>query len=394
MGLTRMNTGQRIDRDFVLDLLKDMVATNSVNPTVGRGPGESALSNLIFDRLTSIGSLEVRKQPVADDRSNVIAVLKGSGGGRSLMLNGHMDTVGIDGMTIEPFKPSIENDQLHGRGACDMKGALAAMIGAVKSLVDSRSKLRGDLVFSAVVDEEYKSAGIKKLVEKYRTDAAIVGEPSEMKVAAAHKGFVWIEIEIKGKAAHGSVPEKGVDAIVHAAKVIARLEKLQEKLGTNVHPLLGTPKIHTSTIEGGTDWSIVPERCLLKLERRTLPAETTSSVMEEINHLLKVTKQETADFDAKASSAYDMPALDTAPTETVVRLAQETIAEITGVKSPVIGLPYWTDGALISQQASTPTCIFGPGDIRVAHSADEFISIHEVLKSAEIYCGIARSFCS
>ena len=389
-----MGTGQSIDRDFIVGLLKDMVATNSVNPTVGRGLGESAVSNLIFDRLASIGGLEVRRQSVADGRSNVIAILRGSGGGRSLMLNGHMDTVGIDGMTIEPFKPFVENGMLHGRGACDMKGALAAMIGAVRSLLDSRLKLRGDLVFSAVVDEEYKSLGIKKLVEEYRADAAVVGEPTEMKVATAHKGFVWIEVETKGKAAHGAVPEKGVDAIVHAAKVVSRLEKLQEKLEARVHPLLGTPKIHTSTIQGGADWSIVPEHCVLRLERRTLPGESTASVIGEIEETLQSIKKETIDFSATARSPYDMPPLEIAQAQPIVRLLQQALAETTGRGTPIIGVPYWTDGALLSKLASIPTCIFGPGDIGVAHSANEYVSVQDVLDSAEVYRRIVQRFCS
>jgi len=389
-----MDPAESIDRTYVVDLLKELVATNSVNPTVGRGPGESAIAELISDRLDSIGGLEVRTQPVADERNNVIAIMKGSGGGRSLMLNGHMDTVGVNGMIIDPFKPSIQNGLLHGRGACDMKGALAAMIGAVKSIVDSGMRLRGDLIFSAVVDEEYKSLGIEKLVQEYKTDAAIVGEPTAMKVATAHKGFVWIEIEVKGKAAHGSVPEKGVDAIAHAAKIVSRIEKLQQDLGSRVHPLLGTPKIHTSTIQGGTDWSIIPERCTLRLERRTLPGESVASVMAEVEDILQTIKREKADFNATARSPYDMPPLETAESQRIVQLAQQALAENTGTKAPVIGVPYWTDGALLSTLGSIPTCLFGPGDIGVAHSADEYISLEDVLNSARVYGGVIQRYCS
>jgi len=389
-----MIAGQGVDRAFVVDLLKDLVATNSVNPTVGRGPGESAVADLIYDRLTSIGGLEVRRQPVGDGRSNVIAILKGSGGGRGLMLNGHMDTVGVDGMTIEPFKPFIENDRLHGRGACDMKGPLAGMIGALKSLVDSGSELRGDLIFTAVADEEYKSIGTKKLLEEYRAEAAIVGEPTEMKVATAHKGFVWIEVEIRGKAAHGSVPEKGVDAIAHAAKVVSRLETLRDRLATRIHPLLGGPKVHTSTIQGGTDWSIIPERCVLRLERRTLPGETVSSVMNEIDEILQNIRKENVNFDATARSRYDMPPLETAATETIVRILQQALVAVTGAETPIVGVPYWTDGALLSRLGSIPTCLFGPGDIGLAHSADEYVNVEDILDSVSVYRDVARKFCS
>jgi acetylornithine deacetylase len=383
-----------IDETYMVDLLKELVATNSVNPTVGRGPGEAAIATLLRDRLDSIGGLEVRTQPVAEGRSNVIAIMKGSGGGRSLMLNGHIDTVGVDGMIIDPFKPSIQNGLLHGRGACDMKGALAAMIAALKAIVDSGTRLRGDLVFSAVVDEEYRSLGIKKLIQEYRTDAAIVGEPTAMKVATAHKGFVWIEIEVKGKAAHGSVPEKGVNAIAYAAKIVSATEKLERELGSKVHPLLGTPKIHASTIQGGTDWSIIPEGCVLRLERRTLPGETLKSAMAEIEEILHTIKQENMDFNAVARSPYHMPPLETAESERIVQLAQQALAEKTGTGAPVIGVPYWTDGALLSTVGSIPTCLFGPGDIGVAHSADEFIALESVLNSAQVYGSIIQRYCS
>jgi len=389
-----MRANEGVDRAFVVDLLKDLIAANSVNPTVGRGPGESAVADLIYDRFTSIGGLEVRRQQVGDGRSNVIAILKGSGGGRSLMLNGHMDTVGVDGMIIEPFKPFIENGRLHGRGACDMKGALAGMIGALKSLVDSGSELRGDLMLAAVVDEEYKSIGTKKLVEEYRADAAIVGEPTEMKTAVTHKGFVWIEVEIKGKAAHGSVPEKGVDAIANAAKVVSALGRLQERLATRTHPLLGSPKVHASTIEGGTGWSIIPERCVLRLERRTLPGEPVSSVMNEIDEILQDVKKNNRDLEATAWTAYDVPPLETAPTELIVQLLQQALVKVAGREKPLTGVPYWTDGALLSKLASIPTCLFGPGDIGVAHSADEHVNVKDVLDSTDVYRTVAQRFCS
>jgi len=383
-----------IDRSFVVEVLKELVATNSVNPDVGKGPGEAALSNLLFDRLTSITPLDVLKQPVANERSNVIAILRGAGGGRSLMLNGHMDTVGVEGMVIEPFRPFVESGLLHGRGACDMKGAIAAMIGAAKSLADSKSKLRGDVIFSFVVDEEHLSIGIERLVEEYKADAAIVGEPTDMAIATAHKGFLWIEVEFKGKTAHGSVPEKGVDAIVHAANLVSRLGGLQDTFTTHTHPLLGTPKIHTSTIEGGIHWSIVPDHCILRLERRTIPGETTSSAMKEIQQLLDKVKEQNPSLNATARKVFERPPLETNATEPIVQELQRIIPEVSKINAEVVGVPYWTDGAILAHSGSIPTCIFGPGDIRVAHSPDEYVDVEDVLRAGEIYGNVAQRFCA
>jgi acetylornithine deacetylase len=383
-----------IDRKFVVKVLKEAVATNSVNPVVGKGPGESALSNILFDRLAAIARLEVQRQHVADERSNVVAILRGSCAARSLMLNGHMDTVGVERMTIEPFRPFVERGLLHGRGACDMKGAIAAMVGAAKSLADSESTMRGDVIFSFVVDEEHMSLGVEKLVEEYKADAAIVGEPTGMRVATAHKGFLWIEVEIKGRAAHGSVPEKGVDAIVQAASIVSGLGELQDRLKTRTHPLVGTPKIHTSTIEGGTHWSIVPDRCVLRLERRTIPGETATSAMKEIHQVLHKIKRQNRNLNAKARKVFEEPPLETAPTEPIVRELRHVVHEVTQTKAHVVGVPYWTDGALLAQSGLIPTCIFGPGDIGVAHSPDEYVDVEDVLRAGEIYAKVARRFCA
>ena len=383
-----------IDRSYVVDVLKELVTTDSVNPSVGKGRGELALSKLLFDRLRDIPQLDVRKQHVAEGRLNVVATLKGSGGGGSLMLNGHMDTVGVEGMTTDPFNPFVDGALLHGRGACDMKGAIAAMIGAAKVLAGSEPRLHGDVVFTFVVDEEHLSIGVEKLVEEYKADAAIVGEPTDMSVATAHKGFIWFEIEFKGKAAHGSVPERGIDAITHAASFVTQLKELRERLETHSHTLLGPPKIHASTIKGGIHWSIVPDQCTLRLERRTLPGETTAAAMKEIQDILDMLKQQDGNFEAKARRVFERPPLETASSELLVQELQRVLCESNGSPQPIIGVPYWTDGAILAESGSIPTCIFGPGDIRVAHSPDEFVNLDDVLRAGEIYASVAQRFCA
>jgi len=381
-----------IDRDYVVRLLKKLIEIQSVNPHVEGGAGETEISNFIADHLESVG-MEVNTQDVVDDRFNVIGVLRGRGGGRSLMMNGHTDTVGVKGMTIKPFKPFIEDDNMHGRGACDMKGPLAGMITAVKALVDSGVKLRGDLLISAVVDEEYESIGTQRLIREYRSDAVIVGEPTNLQIGIAHRGFVWLEIETRGKAAHGSVPEKGIDAIAKMAKIISRLSTLEESYAKKRHNLVGFPKIHTSMIQGGSEWSIVPDFCRLRLERRTVPGETSSMVMDELDQLLDELSREDPMLSAKIKKIFEGSPMEIAPSEAIAEKLQLAVREIKKSEPKIAGAPYWTDAALFVNNAAIPACLFGPGDIGLAHSADEFIKISDVVDSAKIYALTAQAFC-
>jgi len=382
----------KIDRDDVTRLLKKLIEIESVNPSVEGGIGEVEISNFIAGHLKSIG-MEVYTQDVVDDRFNVIGILRGEGGGRNLMMNGHTDTVGVKGMTIDPFKPFIENDNMHGRGACDMKGPLAGMITAVKALVNSGIKLDGDLLISAVVDEEYESIGTEKLIQEYRSDAVIVEEPTNFQIGISHKGFVWLEIETLGKAAHGSVPEKGIDAIAKMAKIISRIPSLEKAYAKKKHDLVGVPKIHTSMIEGGSEWSIVPDFCRLKLERRTIPGETSSIVIDEFNQILKELSAEDPLFSAKVKKIFEGQPMEIASDEAIVTNLRLAVQEIRRTEPRILGEPYWTDASIFVNNASIPACLFGPGDIGLAHSADEFIKIGDVVDSAKIYALTAQTFC-
>jgi acetylornithine deacetylase/succinyl-diaminopimelate desuccinylase-like protein len=215
-----------------------------------------------------------------------------------------------------------------------------------------------------------------------------------MKIATAHKGFVWVEVEFRGKAAHGSVPEKGVDAIIHAASLVSRLDELQDRLRTYTHPLLGTPKIHTSTIEGGVHWSIIPDHCVLRLERRTIPGEGAASAVKEVQQILDKVRQQHQNVNAAVRVAFERPPLETAPTEPIVQELKRVILEATEINQEAVGVPYWTDGALLSQSSSIPTCIFGPGDIRVAHPPDEYVDVEDVQRAGKIYGCVGATFCA
>jgi acetylornithine deacetylase len=241
-----------IVREELIALVQDLIRIDSVNPYLDSdGPGEKEIARFIRKRLEA-GGLEVHVQPINETAVNVIGILRGSGGGKSLILNGHMDTVSAKRMAIDPFEPTHEDGKIYGRGSQDMKGSLGAMIAAVEAIQKKGVSLEGDVILTFVADEEYKSIGTEELVKKYRADAAIVCEPSDLAIGVVHKGFGWISCEVKGKSAHGSRPQEGVDAIVRAGRVLHELELLSERLGHHKHPILGSPSVHASLITGGT----------------------------------------------------------------------------------------------------------------------------------------------
>src|SRR5579859_3808023 len=258
------------------ELLRQLVAIDSVNPDlVPGGAGEGNIARFVAEWLKRAG-LEVIVDEVAPGRPNIVGIARGSGGGRSLLLNAHMDTVGVTGME-RPHDPYIENNRLYGRGAFDMKGGLAAIMMA--GATARRRGLRGDVIVTAVVDEEFASIGTEAIVRQWRADAAIVTEPTELDICTAHKGFAWFTVETQGVAAHGSRPDLGVDAIVEMGKVLVGLEELDLALrAASPHRLLGTGSVHASLIEGGQELSSYPERCTLSIERRTIPGETMQRV--------------------------------------------------------------------------------------------------------------------
>jgi acetylornithine deacetylase/succinyl-diaminopimelate desuccinylase family protein len=383
---------EKIDSVWCVKLLEALVRINSVNPFESKTVGESEIADYLGSVLKSLG-MKTETQEVSENRRNLVATLKGSGAGQSLMFNGHLDTVGVGGMSIDPFKPTIdEKNRLHGRGACDMKGALAAMATAVKSIVDSGTELSGDLLVSGVVDEEYRSIGMSELVKEYRTDAALVGEPTDMKVGVACKGYAWIKVRVHGKLAHGSVPERGVNAIQKSNRLIGEIASLQERYAEVRHPLLGSPKIMVSMIEGGTEWSVVPHFCNLKIERRLLPGESSLKALQEIQDIVNRLSIQDSEFRADVKKVFDQKPMEVSDRELIVAKLVQIINEVIGTVQ-IIGTPYWTDAALLVNDARIPSCIFGPGNIEVAHSPDEFVALDDVVSAASVYSNTAKSFC-
>jgi acetylornithine deacetylase len=383
----------RINHKALVSLLQELIQINSVNPSLtSQGPGEADISRYIGDYLEQLG-LAVRYQEIQKNRVNVIAILKGSGGGQTLMLNGHTDTVSVENMTVAPFDARIQQGKLYGRGALDMKAGVAAQITAIQTLLESGIRLKGDVILTLVADEEYASIGTEAVVNEYGADGAIICEPTDMKIVIAHKGFAWIKIEIFGRAAHGSLPHRGIDAIVKAGKLLAAIENYAKTdLTGKTHPLLGSPSIHASLIKGGTELSTYPDYCKVELERRNLPGEDQQMVEEEIQKLLQnivsLDDQFKADFDV----FFFRPAYEISPDQPIVQSVRRALASICNRTPKFEGMWAWLDSAILAQ-AGIPTVIFGPsGDGE--HAAVEYVDLDSVITTTQVLVQSMIDFCN
>lgn len=372
-------------------LLRELVKTDSRNPALAPGaPGEGPIAKLLYDVLEAWG-FEVQLVDAAPGRPNVVARLRGKGGGRSLMFNGHVDVVATENMTHAPFDAVQRDDRLYGRGTSDMKGGVAAMCAAAARV---KGTLAGDLIVACVADEEWRSVGTSALVASgVRADAAIVTEPTGLAIMPAHKGFAWIEVAFTGRAAHGSRWDLGVDAIRHAGLVLAELDRLdREILPLRSHPLLGRPSLHASEIEGGLGLSTYPDRCVMRLERRTIPGETVADVARELEDVCRGLRAKIASFDAKIEVMFAQPPSDVSPSAPVCEALGRALRS-KNVTPRIAGMSAWTDAALLNE-AGIPAICFGPGDMGLAHAAEEYIDVREVEQAADILASFARDWCN
>jgi acetylornithine deacetylase len=367
-----------VSRADPIKLARDLVRIDSRNPTLTRnGPGELAAARTLGATLESWG-LRVEMHEAAAGRPNVIARAGRAAGGRSLMLNGHLDVVDVDGMTHAPFAGEERNGRLYGRGASDMKGGVAAMCAAAARAANTDAGLEGEVIISAVVDEEHTSIGTRDLIRRgVRADAAIVAEPTGLAIMPAHKGFAWIEVDVHGRAAHGSRYELGVDAILEAGAVLGELERIErDDLPARLHPLLGRASLHVSTIEGGSGWSTYPDRCVIRIERRTLPAERADEPLKEVQAAIARARDRRESLNAEARLVFLQEPSDVAPNAPIVRALEKALAEC-GEQVRIAGMTAWTDAALLNE-AGIPAICFGPGDISLAHAAEEWIDTEEI----------------
>ena len=380
--------GAKVGLDRCIQLLKDLVGVDSVNPSLVIGAaGEQHIARVLTASIQGGIGLRVREQIVAPGRPNIVAELDGAAPGRSLMFCGHVDTVGVAGMT-NPFSGEERVGRIYGRGSQDMKSGVAAMIDAARVIVESGGLAAGKLILACVVDEEHASIGADALVTKWRADGAVVTEPTDLQVAVAHKGFEWVEIETEGRAAHGSRPREGRDAIRYMGRVLNGLDAVDRQLQSRPpHALLGTASLHASLIEGGRELSSHPDRCHLQMERRTLPGEAPGSGAREVEDLLAKLRGEDPDFKAAskvmfARTPYEVTSDHELP-KAMLRAAGSTLAPI--------GMSFWTDAAILGD-AGIPSILYGPMGAGL-HSTEEWVNIQSVLKCRDALVELARDWC-
>ena len=380
-------------RTDLIALLADLVRIDSINPDLIPGAnGEARIATFIAEWANRAG-LQVIVQDAAPGRPNVILIARGSGGGKSLMLNGHMDTVGLADMA-DPFGARVEGNKLYGRGAYDMKAGLAASLIAAKR---ARSlNLRGDVIVTAVADEEMASIGTQAIIrelQRWRPDAVIVTEPTEMEIAVAHKGFVWFEIETMGVAAHGSRPHLGVDAIAKMGKVLVELEQHDLALRANpTHPHLGSGSVHASLIQGGQEMSTYPAACKLQLERRTIPGESPDLAQAQLKSLLEHCAGVDGAFKARLTRGLVRDPFEVNEDAPIVQLCRQHLTQVMGHPAKVGGVSFWSDAALFSA-AGLPTVLLGPQGFG-AHGKVEWIDLDSVGQCADALAAVAQAFCS
>jgi acetylornithine deacetylase len=371
------------------DLAAALVAIDSVNPAlVPCGAGEVEIARFVAEWARGAG-LETGLLEGTPGRPSVLVRARGAGGGRTLLLCGHLDTVTVEGMT-EPHVPRVEGDRLYGRGAYDMKAGVAAALVACREA--AALGLAGDVVVAAVADEEHASLGVQEALGAVSADAAIVTEPTELEVVVAHKGFVWAEIEVTGRAAHGSRPHLGVDAIVKAGPVLTALGELDAALAERTHPLLGRGSVHASLIRGGEELSSYPARCVLSLERRTLPGEGGAHVEAELAGLLDECRAADPDLEATARLLLEREPFEVPAGAEVAEVVRTAAGEVLGEPPPIAGASYWADAAFIAA-AGIPTVMFGPRG-EGAHAAEEWVSLGDTEAVARTLVAVARRLCA
>lgn len=381
-----------VSTDDPVALTQTLVSINSANPDLGTGiePGETAMAEYISAWLQH-RDIEAHWIEPTEGRPSVVGIARGSGGGKSLMLNGHMDTVTLSGYDGYPLSGEIKDGKLYGRGSADMKSGLAA---AMVTLANAKNaNLKGDVVLAAVADEENKSIGTEQiLVAGWKTDAALVNECTNLELVNAHKGYIWYDVNIYGVASHGSAPAKGIDAISKTGHFLAELDKYAAELQQRKAGIVGPPSAHASLIRGGEEASSYPAKCTTTLERRTVAGETEQSVTKELTTILESVKDRVSDFKYDLTVTFQRSPFHEDTSSEISQLAQKHLERVTGKTASFTGAPYWTDTALL-KEAGISSLLLGPtGD--GFHSKEEWVNTESIQQLTNIMTALAHEFCA
>lgn len=380
-----------LDNDYLIQQTQAMVRINSINSDLEIGAnGEGEMAEYLTQQLKQIGLTPIVHE-VEAGRSNVVAILKGTGGGKSLLLNAHTDTVGITGMA-EPFSGDLRDGKLYGRGAYDMKASLAAMLTVMKGFMDAGVRLAGDVIFTAVIDEEYGSKGTEHLVQHYQADGAILTEPTNLRICRAHRGFAWIEVITYGRAAHGARHHEGIDANLHMGRVLSEIERLsQALLAGDEHPLLGTASIHVPLIQGGTSQSVYSASCRIELERRLLPDDTLDAVTAQIQAIVDKLSAQDPQFKASVKIFFSRNPYEIDPSSEIVQVVKQAASQILSTEPDIYGELWWMDSALLAD-AGMETVIIGPTGDGI-HADEEWVDMESVMQLAQILQESIQIYC-
>lgn len=372
-----------------VELARELIATDSTNPElVPGGAGEAGVAEIIAERLRAAG-LEVTLSEAAPGRPNVVGRLHGSGGGRSLILCGHMDVVGAE---PSGFEPSVRDGRLYGRGAVDMKGGLAAAIAAVESIARSGRPLAGDLLLAGVIDEEWVSLGAERLAAELHADAAILPEQSDLDVVVEHGGFAWFDVRSHGTEAPGIEPDTGIDAIALLAPVLDGVVELDRELATRPRARYGRPSAHPSTISGGTQFPVYAGACTLGIERCLVGGETVAGACAEVDAMLARARAADPRFRAELELIVGREPVSLDETGPLIRALDRAIEAHTGHAPAHIGDMGWADSGILVE-AGIPCAIFGPaGDGH--HTQHEYVEVDSLIACSEIIEATARAFCA
>ena len=375
-----------VDGASASNLLRDMIRAASVNPP----GGERECAEIIYEKLKGLG-LEAKMVEKDTDRTNVVARLPGVGGGPKLLYNGHIDVVPPgNGWTRDPFGAEVIDGKMYGRGAADMKSGVASMVASIEAIVNSGTTLRGDLIFTAVADEETGSIrGTRHLIEGgLKADMAVVSEPTDLRVEIANKGILWAEITTHGSGAHASRPHLGVNAIDKMRVVMEALRGVRLE-GRNELFDVPEPVLSVTTISGGTKINVIPDRCSVEIDRRLLPGESPSQALRDISDAIDKAKSRDPELKTSVRVIEEWPPMEISPEEPIVRSLIETVQSVTGVKPGLYGKAAGTDASWLVRDAKIPTALFGPGDPRLSHTPDENVDLEKVTIAGKIFANLA-----